>query len=253
MFGGAAGDADAHAAIAKARPALARGSIDVNPLLFLDGDGAVVAEMSSGEATTAALLAKLEQVLADHPEFARPGPDEAALVDPVERAELCIDLRRDAEADQLLAAVDTPRAHYLRGRLARWRGDFAAMRQQFELAAKAPELAADIRIETAYEAWQQRDFDALTAQLADFPQDSPRLAETRYFAGLARFHAGEVREARALWRTAIGALPPGPWVYRMDWAWSECGPQPGAESLLGRIGYFGAYRNPDLARPAARR
>ena len=248
-FGGAAGDPAARELIGKQRPALVSGSMDVNPLLFLAPDGKIVAELSSGEATTAALLATLQRVLKEHAAYARPAPDEAALTGPIERAELAIDLQRDEEADRILESVDTPRAHYLRGRLARWRGDFQAMHGHFAKVGGAPDLVLDCRMEAAYELWQARDFEQLAVHLADFPETSRRYTEARYFEGLARHHAGRTQEARALWRATIQAKPQDAWIYRMDWAWSDTAKNAGATSVLGRIGYFGAYRNPDVSLP----
>lgn len=247
MFGGHGADAGARAAIARQRPELARGAIGVNPILFLTPAGDIVAEILADSATTPGLLAKLEQVLREQPDFARPAAGEERLTDPVERAELLIDLRRDDEADRLLADVDQPRAHYLRGRLARWRGDFAAMRSHFGKLDKVAEFADAVRMESAYELWQGREYEKLAAHLAGFPATSARYPEARYYEGLAHYHAGRSKEARALWQATIKASEQGPWIYRMDWAWSDSGKNPGLRSVLGRIGYMGAYRNPDLA------
>lgn len=246
VFGGRAGDAAAKAAIARQRPELARGAIGVNPILFLTPEGEIVDEIPADRATTSGLLAKLEQVLRAQPDFARASPAEQKITDPIERAELLIDLHRDDEADRLLADVDQPRAHYLRGRLARWRGDFAAMHTHFAKIAKVAELADGVRMESAYETWHERDFEKLAAQLADFPATSPRYPEARYYEGLAHYLAGRTKDARALWKETIKASEQGPWIYRMDWAWADTAANPGARTVLGRIGYFGAYRNPDL-------
>jgi hypothetical protein len=247
IFGGHAGDADARAVITRQRPELARNPVGVNPILFLLPDGEIVAEISAGEATRAALLDKLEQVLRDHPDRAAPAPGEAAIDDPIARAELCIDLRHDDEADRLLATVAAPRAHYLRGRLARFRGDFAAMRAQFAKAESA-DLADDVRMETAYALWDARDYGALAEHLAEFPRDSSRFTEARYYEGLALYHSGRTQAARARWKATIEACPQDPWVYRMDWAWADTAADFGAPSPLRRIGYLGAYRNPDVFR-----
>lgn len=246
VFGGHAGDADARAAITKQRPELARGQIGVNPIFFLTPDGTIVDELSAGEASHEGLAAKMFAVLRAHPEYAQPSAAEEQLADPVERAQVLFDLLRDDEAARLLAAVDTPRAHYLRGRLARWKANYEGMRAQFAQLAGVAEFADDVRVESAWELWDDRDFEALARHLAEFPKDSPRYTEARYLEGLAHFHAGRKEQARALWKATIAACTQDPWIYRMDWAWADTAAGFGARSPLGRIGYMGAYRNPEV-------
>lgn len=246
MFPGFAADADARAAIGKQRPELLKGQIGVNPIFLLTPDGAIVDELSAREATHEGLVAKLLAVLRAHPEQAKPSAAEEAIADPVERAEVLIDLFRDDEAESLLANVDSPRAHYLRGRLAAWRSDYEAMRVQFGKLAGNAEFADDVRVESAWALWAARDFEALAKHLAEFPKGSRRYTEARYLEGLAHFHAGRKKEARALWRTTIKESAQDPWIYRMDWAWADTAASFGARSPLGRIGYMGAYRNPEV-------
>lgn len=246
LFGGHAGDAEARAVITKQRPKLAGGLTGVNPIFFVTPDGVIVDEMSAVEATHEGLVAKLLAVLAAHPDLAGPNAAEQRITDPVQRAEVLIDLFRDGEADRLLAGVDSPNAHYLRGRLAAWRSDFGAMHTQFAQLEGHAGFADDVRVESAWELWANREFEALAKQLADFPPQSPRYTEARYLEGLAHFHAGRKARARALWKATIAACGQDPWIYRMDWAWADTAAKPGARSPLGRIGYLGAYRNPEV-------
>lgn len=220
----------------------------VNPILFLDPDGKIVAETDAGKATTKGLLATLQLVLQQHPKFAMPSASEAAITDAIERAELLMDLGRDQEADGVLAEVDKPRGHLLRAQLARRRQEFAAMNGFLKKVAGDAELADDVRMEQAHELWHTRHYEQLGKHLADFPSDSNRFTEARYYEGLGHFHAGRTKQARKLWRDTIKAARQDGWIYRMDWAWADTSQQFGQRTPLGRIGYMGAYRNHDVVK-----
>lgn len=236
MFGGYAGDAVAKEIIGGKRPELTRGSIGVNPILFLEPDGEIVGEILATEATTQGLLEKLESMLAEHPEFDRPAAEELAVEDPIERAELLIDLLRDEEADRVLAAVDSPRASYLRGRLARFRCDFDAMKEHFADFGEKSDLADHVRMELAYQLWHEKRYEALVEHLADFPRSSERLTEAVYYRGLALYHAGEPARARSMWKSAIEEHRQDRWIYRMDWAYADSDTGLGKRTPLSRIG-----------------
>jgi tetratricopeptide (TPR) repeat protein len=199
----------------------------------------------------------LRKVLAEHPEFAAPTAEEAAIEDPVLRAKLAIDLLEFVAAKELLKELDSSAAHYERGRLARLESDWEALRVSMaEVDDEA--LAEDVRMELGYELRARGAWEKLQSQLETIPKQHPRYSEARYFLGLAQFHSGALETARATWQALIKGCPQDPWIYRADWAWCDTaeGQSPGGrrmfssgggkrESLLNRIGYMGR-RNPDL-------
>jgi len=171
------------------------------------------------------------------------------------KARILFDLFDHAGARKVLEGVEGDEAAYLRGRLARFAGDWKAMKREYAPVLD-PELQDDVRMELAYEPWSKGDFAALATQLKGFPKGSNRYTEARYYEGLAHFHAGKERKALKTWKSTIQSCSQDPWIYRADWAYtnakegegrrafSSAGPR---TSLLNRIGYMGR-RNPDLER-----
>lgn len=254
---GVAGDAAARAFVVPRKPALGGNAVPTPPVLFMTPAGQIVGEVSN-YATSAQVLAAMLRVLREQPTFARPTAEETALTDPLARAELRIDLQDPAGAAALLADQTSARARYLLGRLARWRGDWAAMERHLAAVEDAA-LADDVRMERAHRLWQTRRFAELEAALTGFPVDSNRFSEARYHLGLAVFHQGRVDAARAIWHKTVTGCSQDPWIYRADWAFCQAkqrGERRGFStmgartSLLNRIGYMGR-RNPDLAGPPA--
>lgn len=238
MFGGFASDRDAARVVAKAKPALAGGSMGVNPVLFLTPDGKVVFE-TDVRVSAAQLLAILKRVLRAHPEYARPDPSEkdAALM---ERAEVLIDLGEYAAARKLLASLDTDEARYLAGHAARLEGQHDDMKALFaKLHKKA--LSDDVQVELAQAALAGRKFKEVARLAAPIEKGSRRYTEARYLLGLAQYHGGDANAARKTWKAAIEeSKRQDPWIYRMDWAYAG----PGGRSLIGRLGYY--FENPEL-------
>lgn len=251
--GGAAGDADARRFVVLRRKELGGRSVPTPPVLLMTTDGQVVGE-ASNYADAETLLAAMQRALADHPELSRPSPEEEAAETPLERARIAFDLGRLDEAARLLEGQASDAARYLRGHVARWRGDDRAMEAAFE--GLRGEWADDVRIERAHRLWAKGEFEALRAALEDFPAGSDRASEASYHLGLALFHLGRRDEALALWKDTIEGCSEDPWIYRADWAY--CGVVEGNQrgfstlgrrsSVLGRIGYMGR-RNPDLDGP----
>lgn len=254
--GGAAADSAARAFVIAARPALGEGSVATPNALVMTAEGAVVAELDPYQ-TPEAFLAQLEAALRARPEFAQPSAAERALVDPLQRAALALDLGELVEAQRLLASLEGAQARYLAGHVARLRGDFEGMEREFariEGLAESSVPREDLLVERAQAAWRVGDFARVTALTAAFPETSARVTEALYLRGLAAFHGGAREAALALWRTNIEGHAQDAWVYRSDWAYTELQggsgfvqlAVPGAtKSLLGRIGYMGRP-NPDL-------
>ena len=117
-------------------------------------------------------------------------------------------------------------------------------------------LTADVRIERAWRCWREMKYEALRDPLKDFPADSKRSTEARYFAALAEYHIGRKKEALKAWKELAKEKNEDPWVYRADWAYMTV-KQAGKTSFssgdndrspLGRIGYMGR-ENLDLKGP----
>ncbi len=218
--GSPAGDPDARRFLVAARPVFGRGSVPTPPVLLMNAAGAVLGEVSN-YASADEVLEAMRKVLEEHPDFNQPTEVETALVDPVERAELLIDLQEPDRARLALEGSDAPRAQYLLGRLDRFAGDWVAMRGHFD-QVKDPDLLDDIRMESAYPLWEAGLHRELMEHLAGFPVGSNRHSEAVYYRGLARFHLGERDAAVEEWRGLVTRCSQDPWIYRADWAYTEC-------------------------------
>ena len=202
-----------------------------------------------------AYLSDLEK----HPEWSKPSEEEKkSRKQPIDRAQICLDLQDRAGALAALGENPSDQACYLRGRVARLEGDWKTMARQLDRVMQK-DLTDDVRMERAYEPWQEGDFEKLREHLEGFPESSNRYTEARYYEGLAHYHLGEVEGARAIWKTTIQGCAQDPWIYRADWAFTETATRSGGgrrrvfsgaktnrASLLNRIGYMGRG-NPDLA------
>ena len=251
---GAAGDPLARKFVVAARRELGGFGVPTPPLLFMNTRGKVLGEVSN-YASADAVLASMQKVLKDHPEYDAPTEAEKNEQSPVERARVMIDLQQYAEArKQLEQHADTADANYVLGRLARWRKDWKTMDDHFDKVDDET-LADDIRMERAYRFWEGGKMEKLAAQLAGFAEKSNRFSEARYYEGLAAYHRGNEKQATEIWKSTITGCGQDPWVYRADWAYSQIkgGPRTGfstrakRSSLLNRIGYMGRG-NPDLKR-----
>lgn len=92
--------------------------------------------------------------------------------------------------------------------------------------------------------------------LMAYPGEGVRKAEADYYLGLAQYHMGDSKKARATWQKLVKANGENRWSYRADWAHSQTADNgkkksrrvfttTGSKSLLGRHGYMGR-QNPDL-------
>ena len=251
---GVAGDPLARKFVVAARKQLGGRSVPTPPLLLMNTDGKVLGEVSN-YASADAVLAAMQKVLKDHPQYNMPSKAEKNQKSPIERAEVMIDLQQYADARGLLEKhADTDDAQYLLGRLARWRKEWKTMDDHFG-KVKDERLADDIRMERAYRHWEEGKADKLAEHLKSFPDKSNRFSEARYYEGLAAYHAGNEKQALEIWQSTITGCGQDPWVYRADWAFSgiKDGSRRGfstsgkRSSLLNRIGYMGRG-NPDLKR-----
>ena len=225
------------------------------PVLFMTADGKLLGEISN-YASAQQVLDKMLAVLEANPDWNQPSAEESEITEPVAKAWVLYDLVKYADAKKVLKDVPGDRAAFLRAHIARRDADWKTM--DAELATIEDEaLAADVRMERAHKLWHAQDDKAIEALLTDFPEDSGRYTEARYFLGLARYHQGAKDEAIAIWKTTIEACAQDPWIYRADWAYSNAkttgkGPRVYSTrgpktSLLDRHGYMG-NANPDLAR-----
>ncbi len=244
----------------KAKPQFGKGMVPTPPVFFMNAEGKVLGEISN-YAKSDAVLAKMLDILEKNPEFAKPSEVEKQIKDPIELANLRIDLQDYKGAIHAIAKVKSLDAVYLRGRIARFQRDWARVEHDLAALAKGSgKYAADARMEMAYKLWYASDFEGLRKHLAQFPKEHARYTEARYYEGLAAFHLKDKDAAMKIWESTIKACAQDPWVYRADWAYtqtkkgggrggfSSAGPR---DSLLNRIGYM-RNKNPDLKGPSAK-
>ena len=218
-------------------------------------NGVVLGEVSN-YATEDQMLKAMLAVLEKHPEFARPSPHEYLMRGSITaRALLHMDLQEYDEAAKVLANAQSEAAHFLAGRLARLRKNWALMKKHLA-HVKHPGFADDVAMESAYQFWHEGRWEDLRRSLKDFPKDSNRYTEARYHFGLGLYKAGRTDEALAIWKATVEKCSQDPWIYRADWAYTNVkeGKRGGRRvfttrgpktSLLKRHGYMGR-RNPDL-------
>ncbi len=241
--------------VVKARPDYGGGSVATPEVLLMTPEGKVVAK-ASNYASTEQLLAVLRRALKQNAKFAQAAAVEKKLT-AEDRAEYLIDLLDDAGALKALGKTDSARAHYLRGRIARWKGDFDAM-DAHTAKVKDKSLWDDILMERAYRHWSGKAYKKLEQALASFPKDSNRATEAAYHHGLALFHQDRKKAALKVWKALIAAHQQDRWIYRADWAVCASQQKRGrgvvmmssgqnSNSALGRIGYMGRP-HPDLRR-----
>ncbi len=251
---GAAADPAARKFVVAARPRLGGRAVPTPPLLIMTPDGKVVGE-TSNYSSTAQVLSMLLAALEDHPEYNKPSPAEQAAATPLERARIQLNLQDLEGARKTLARDQSAEAHYLLGHIARLQKRWGSMGKHFALV-KDDSLKDDVRMERAYELWYAKKHKELAEHLKDFPKESNRYTEARYYQGLAAYHGGDKEQAQQLWEVTVKSCSQDPWIYRADWAYTglKQGPRTMVSSagkrvsLLNRIGYMGR-RNPDLQGP----
>ncbi len=250
---GAAADKDARAVVVKARKNLRGMAVDTPPILFMSAEGEVLGDVAN-YADTKAVLAAMQKVLQQHPQYDQPSPSESEGT-PLQRALVLAGLQQFDDALALATTVDEPAARLLCARLLRKQGKAAAAREHLDKITGA-ELVHDVAIERSLLAWHAGEFAAMADLLRDVPSEHARYSEARYHFGLSWFHRDDTEQARAVWKELVTGRPQDRWVYRADWAFVESGSKPGnvrtfrstdKAGLLGRIGYMGR-NNPDLKR-----
>lgn len=251
---GAAGDPDARKFVTAIRKELGRASVGTPNILIVSADGVVVGE-ADNFASSGVVYAAMKKALKAHPEFDAESETEKAATKPFEKAQIAFELGKGKTAAELLAKPESEDEWLLLAHIQRWREKWDAMEAALS-HVKREDLLDDARMERAWKSWREEKYEALRDGLADFPADSDRSAEARYFAALARYHLGEKKEALKAWKELAKSSEEGPWVYRADWAYMT-EKQAGKTSFstgdanrspLGRVGYLGRD-NPDLKGP----
>ena len=250
---GVAGDPDARAFVVKVKPEYGGRGVPTPELLVMTPEGKLlgsVSNYSSADKVLALMRAMLEQ----YPRFNQPSQAERDATDPIEVAQIKIDLGDYEGAAKALARDESQMGLYLKGRMAGRRKDWNAMAKFFQQVTKA-ELLDDVRVELARRYWDKGDFKKLRALMSKVEPKSNRYTEARYYEGLALFHTGRKKKATEIWAKTIKGCSQDPWIYRCDWAYCNAKAKGGRTmfssagkrtSLLNRIGYMGR-KNPDLA------
>ena len=162
----------------------------------------------------------MRRVRKDHPGWNKPSAAEKQSANALEAARIRIDLLDFAGARKALAKEKSEEGQYVLGRLARFDGDWREMEERFAKVKDAA-LRDDVRVERAHALWAHKNYGGLLGFLRDFPKESNRYTEARYYEGLALFHLGKVEAAQKVWASTIKGCSEDPWVYRADWAY--CG------------------------------
>lgn len=251
---GAAGDPDARAFVLKLKKELGGNGVPPPNVLLVTPDGVLVGE-AGNFASSDDVYAAMKKALKDHPEFALASDAEKAAATPLEKARIAFDLGKRKTAAGLLSNPETEEEWLFLAHIQRWREKWTEMEAALSHVKRA-DLLDDARMEQAWRSWREAKYEALRDALADFPAESNRSTEARYFGALALYHLGEKKAALKLWKALAKATEEDPWVYRADWAYMTV-KQAGKTSFssgdedrspLGRIGYLGR-NNPDLEGP----
>ena len=256
--GSPAADKDARNFVVKARKEFGGRSVSTPPVLIMTPDGEVVAEISN-YATEAEMLRGLRKVLKEHPEYAGEAAAEAKR-SRLEQARVQDCLGNEQQVTALLGGVDgsakcTAEETLFLAQVARRGGKHEDAAELLDSLPAA--LASEVAIEKALLSWIKGDFAAMVKPLTGYPKAGARSAEASYYAGLAQFHLGESKQARATWKQLVKAHGDNRWSYRADWAYTQATNKRkakqrrmfttvGSKTLLGRHGYMGR-QNPDLA------
>jgi TolA-binding protein len=256
---------------------LAGAEVHHTPLLVFTPAGELLLQIASDTGEDA-LLADLQRLLAEHPEFDEPSAEERAWrhrAENGERAaarELALNAlargRLDEAIGELAALVEllpAGREHdsaaYWLGRAHRLRGDPVAMEAAFAGIGDPSALTVELRLERAQHLRAAGRHAELRDLLAahDLVESSdgsasprgPRTTEALYLLALAHFELGDRERAEALWRALVQRYPEDGWVRRADWAVFELGTRgrtgpDDARSMLGRA--YSGRPHPDLRR-----
>lgn len=248
-----AADAGARKLVVALKPGLGKASVPTPPVLIVNADGELLAEVSNYASETEMRRALL-QVLERHPQYAL--PDEAELkASPIHRARIAMLLDDDDGARALLAEESGDEALLLLAQMGRRAQDWASMRASLDRMSKGSSAVHE-PLERAYAELAAGQYASMTDRLGTVDKQSPRYAEARYLYGIALYHRSRVEQAKAVWAALVEEIGESAWTYRADWAYSGADESAGgrrsfstrgSKTLLGRHGYMGR-RNPDLVR-----
>lgn len=245
------GDVDATNWVNENLPEFSGRSVSTPPVVFVTPDGKIVGRVSN-YAPADTMIAEMIKVLDANPQYNQLSEAELKMND-IEKARMLLDLQKHEEATETISNHPSDAAKYLLGHIYRLRSDWEVA-EKFLATVKDENLQDDVRIERAHRYRDANDFVNLQKALEDFPVQSNRYTEARYFEGLALYHQNQTSEAKKIWRDLIKSSEEDRWVYRADWAHSQAGKAKQQTSFssdgrgstpLGRIGYMGAS-HPDL-------
>lgn len=249
--GSAAGDPDARKFVVKLKKEMGGNGVAPPNVLIATPEGKLAGE-AGNFASSDTVYDAMKKALKDHPEFNEASDAEKAAATPFEKAQIAFDLGKRKSAAEALSEPGSEDEWLFLAHIQRWRGKWTEMEAALAHVTR-DDLVDDARMERAWRHWIEAKYEELRATLADFPAESNRATEARYFAALALHHLGEKKEAMAAWKALAKTPAEDPWVYRADWAYMTV-KQSGKTSFssgdanrspLGRIGYMGRD-NPDL-------
>jgi hypothetical protein len=185
------------------------------PILFITPDGTELGQIDFF-CTPDAFLEVLTAVVSGNVAYNELTAAEAALEDPTARARVLYDLR---QFDRCLALVEddqSSEAYFLRGAIARERGEWADMKAAFKMVSDE-RRKPDIQMHEILRFWEIGNFEGIKSIVTGLNRRFPHYQQAMYYLGLAMYHTGETEEAAKVWEDAILADPESAWALRLDW------------------------------------
>ena len=133
---GAAGDPDARAFVVKVRSEYGGRGVPTPDLLLMTPEGKLLGNVSN-YASADQVLALMRDTLEKYPQFNQPSQAERDAKDPIEVAQIKIDLGDYEDAAKALARDESQMGLYLKGRLAGRRKEWNAMAKFFQQVTEA--------------------------------------------------------------------------------------------------------------------
>ncbi len=223
------------------------------PVMFVTPEGKSLGALNLF-CTPDELFSAMVSILNENENYGRLTDDELLIADPARRATVLYELGRPDDALKMLGDDQSSEGWYLRGAIARERGEWAEMKKSFKMVTDQQRVP-DMVMQQIYRCWTQGNYDGIKSLFDEITPTDPRYQEAVYYAGLAHYHSGAMPEALRLWQESIQAHPQSPWSLRLDWTRglathgvnSPFLTNNRPESLLGR-NYLSPHGNADLSR-----